>query len=254
MENTLIKRIIPCLDVTNGRVVKGTNFVNLRDAGDPVELARFYDQEGADELVLLDITASSEARKTMLDVVTRTAKEVSIPFIVGGGINDIEAISNILKAGADKVSINTAAIRTPELITAGVKTFGSQRIIVAVDVKKIGNHWEVVTLGGKTLTGLDALEWLKKMESLGAGEILLTSMDRDGTKIGYDTELLAEACRLVKIPVIASGGAGKIEHVEEALKICSAALLASLLHFREITIKETKEYLISKGVPVRKTW
>ncbi len=254
MENTLTKRIIPCLDVTNGRVVKGTNFINLRDAGDPVELARFYDQEGADELVFLDITASSDARKTMLDIVTRTAEEVFIPFTVGGGINDLDAIRNILKAGADKVSLNTSAIRTPELITAGAKMFGSQCIVVAVDAKKVGNHWEVFTHGGRTPTGLDALDWIKKAASLGAGEILLTSMDRDGTKAGYDTDLLTEVCRLVNIPVIASGGAGKIKHIEEALEICSAALLASLLHYREITVKETKEYLISKGLPVRKTW
>ncbi|MFA5034691.1 MAG: imidazole glycerol phosphate synthase subunit HisF [Candidatus Margulisiibacteriota bacterium] len=250
----LAKRIIPCLDVKEGRVVKGVNFVDLRDAGDPVELAAFYDKEGADELVFLDITASSDKRYIMLEVVKKVAEKIYIPFTVGGGINDLETIREIIAGGADKVSINTAAIRDPALITRGADKFGSQCIVVAIDAKKKGDHWEVFTHGGRTPTGLDALEWAKKAEQLGAGEILLTSMDRDGTKIGYDIELTRAIKGAVKIPVIASGGAGTLGHIYEAFvdAHADAALLASLLHYRELTIKEIKDFVGDKGITVRR--
>jgi len=250
----LAKRIIPCLDVHNGRVVKGINFVNLRDAGDPVELAAFYDREGADELVFLDISASIEERKTMVDIVRETAKEVFIPFAVGGGISTIDDIRNILMAGADKVSINSAAIREPAIVTESALKFGSQCIVVAIDARKTSEgSWEVYINGGKVPTGVDALEWAKKVEKLGAGEILLTSMDKDGTKDGYDIELTSAVSDLVHIPVIASGGAGNLFHLYEGIEKgkADAVLCASIFHYREYTIKQAKEYLIDKGVPIR---
>jgi len=251
----LARRIIPCLDVSGGRVVKGVKFVELRDAGDPVELASFYDKEGADELTFLDITASHEKRYIVIDMVRKVAEQVFIPFTVGGGISDIETINEILKSGADKVSINTAAVKDPDFIKKASDKFGSQCIVVAIDAKKISSNpsWEVYVNGGRTPTGLDALEWAKKAENLGAGEILLTSMDRDGTKDGYEIDLTKAISSSVKIPVIASGGAGTMEHVYEALTRgrADAALLASVLHYGEFRIKELKEYLTRKGIPVR---
>lgn len=251
----LAKRIIPCLDVDQGRVVKGTKFVNIKDAGDPVELASFYDKEGADELVFLDITASHEKRDIMIDVVKRTAEKVFIPFTVGGGIYNTDIIREMLKAGADKVSINTAAVINPEFVKESSNIFGSQCIVIAIDAKKIDSEssgWEVFTHGGRHRTGIDAVKWAKFVETAGAGEILLTSMDRDGTRDGYDLALTRAICDSVNIPVIASGGAGKLEHIFQALNICEAALLASLLHYRELTIKEIKDYLFNKNIPVRK--
>lgn len=247
------KRIIPCLDVHNGRVVKGVNFVNLKDAGDPVELASFYDKEGADELVFLDISASHEGRKTMVDVVRRTAEQVFIPLAVGGGISTIDDIRSLLAAGADKVSINSAAIKDPALITEGARKFGSQCIVVAIDARKDGSSYQVYINGGRIPTGKDALEWAKEAERRGAGEILLTSMDKDGTKDGYDLELTAMISQEVGIPVIASGGAGNLEHLYEAVTIgqADAVLCASIFHYREYSIKEAKEYLRDKGVSVR---
>jgi len=250
----LTKRIIPCLDVTGGRVVKGTNFVNLRDAGDPVELAAFYDREGADELVFLDITASAEGRKTVLDMVYRTAGEVFIPYTVGGGISTLEDIRAMLSAGADKVSINTAAVRDPELVARASARFGSQCIVVAIDARQSGpDSWEVFIHGGRTPTGIDAVEWSRRVESLGAGEILLTSMDRDGTKDGYDLELTSKISGAVRIPVIASGGVGNIDHIVDGLTRgqADAALAASIFHFGEYSIRSVKEYLRDNGVPVR---
>ncbi|MEA3493842.1 MAG: imidazole glycerol phosphate synthase subunit HisF [Candidatus Margulisiibacteriota bacterium] len=252
----LAKRIIPCLDVTEGRVVKGTKFVDLKDAGDPVELAAIYDKEGADELVFLDITASSDKRHIMLDVVKRTSEKIYIPFTVGGGINNVGTMRKIIAAGADKVSVNTAAVADPNLVKKGAEKFGSQCIVVAIDAKKIKDKkWEVYTHGGRTPTGIDAVEWAKKVESLGAGEILLTSMDRDGTKIGYELELTRAIADAVEIPVIASGGAGSKEHIYEAFVKghADAALLASLLHYKELTIKEIKDHLANKGITVRVT-
>ena len=251
----LAKRIIPCLDVAEGRVVKGVKFVELKDAGDPVELAAYYDKENADELVFLDITASAEKRYIMLDVVKRVAEKVFIPFTVGGGIRDVETMRKILAGGADKVSINTAAIADPNLIKQAADKFGNQCVVVAIDAKKIGEKkWEAYTHGGRTPTGLDAVEWAKKAESLGAGEILLTSMDRDGTKLGYDLELTRAIAEAVRIPVIASGGAGTLEHVYEAFikGRADAALLASLLHYRKLSIKEIKDFLANKGISVRR--
>lgn len=250
----LLKRIIPCLDVTDGRVVKGTNFVNLRDAGDPVELAELYDDEGADELVFLDITASSDGRETMLNVVRNVAEKVFIPFTVGGGIRTVEDMRRMLKAGADKVAINTAAIKNPELIKEGAVKFGSQCIVVAIDAKQVGdNRWEIYTHGGRNPTGIDAVEWARKVEELGSGEILLTSMDRDGTKEGFDIELTRTIAESVRIPVIASGGVGTLDHIAEGLTEgkADAALAASIFHFRKYSIKETKEYLKDRGIPVR---
>ena len=248
------KRIIPCLDVKNGRVVKGTNFVSLRDAGDPVELAAFYDREMADELVFLDITASSDGRSTMVDVVRRTASEVFIPFTVGGGIRSVDDIRTMLHAGADKVSLNTAAVKEPGLIADGAKSFGRQCIVLAVDAKRSGaGKWEVYINGGRTPTGLDVLEWIRRGVDLGAGEILLTSMDCDGTKEGYDNELNRAVSELVEVPVIASGGAGALEHFAEALTNgkADAVLAASVFHYGEFSIRQTKEYLRSKGIEVR---
>ncbi len=250
----MIKRIIPCLDINNGRVVKGINFVNLVDAGDPAEQAKIYYDGGADEICFLDITASHEKRKTMLDVVKNTTKKCFVPLTVGGGVNSTDDINNLLLAGADKVSINTAAVTNENLVKDGAKIFGSQCIVIAVDAKKVNNNkWEVFTHGGRKPTGKDVLEYVKKMESLGAGEILLTSMDRDGTKKGYDLDLTKKVCNSINIPVIASGGVGNLEHLYQGLKIggANAVLAASIFHFGEHSILEAKQYLDSKGITVR---
>lgn len=248
------KRIIPCLDVKNGRVVKGVNFVNLIDAGDPVECAAAYDRAGADELVFLDITASSDARSTVIDMVKKVAERVFIPFTVGGGIRTTEDFRAILNAGADKVSVNSAAIKNPELIQEAAKKFGSQCVVCAIDAKRRDNGgWDVYLNGGRVNTGIDAVEWAKTAEELGAGEILLTSMDCDGTKAGYDIELTRTISEAVKIPVIASGGAGTLEHFYEALTDgkADAVLAASLFHFKEIEICDLKQFLSDKGESVR---
>ncbi len=251
----LTKRIIPCLDVNAGRVVKGVNFVNLVDAGDPVEVAKAYNLEGADELVFLDITASSDQRKTVADMVRKVAEQVFIPFTVGGGIRTVEDMRNILREGADKISVNTAAVMNPGLIREGAERFGSQCIVVAIDARRRadGSGWNVFVKGGREDTGLDAVEWAKKAVSLGSGEILLTSMDCDGTKAGYDIELTRAVSDAVGVPVIASGGAGTPEHFLEALTEggADAALAASLFHFRELSIEEVKIYLEEHKVPVR---
>ncbi len=250
----LAKRIIPCLDVDRGRVVKGVNFVNLIDAGDPVENGKFYDEEGADELVFLDITASSDKRNIILDMVKKVAETVHIPFTVGGGIRTLDDVRTILENGADKVSINTAAVKNPAIITESSKRFGSQCILVAIDAKRNSTgNWNVYLNGGRTKTDIDAVEWAKRTEELGAGEILLTSMDRDGTKCGYDIELTKKISESLTIPVIASGGAGTIEHLYEGLTEgkADAVLAASIFHFREISIREVKEKLKNRGIPVR---
>lgn len=248
----LAKRIIPCLDVTNGRVVKGTNFVDLRDAGDPIELAKRYDENGADELVFLDITASSDKRGILIDLVERCAEQLFIPFTVGGGISDISIIRDVLNAGADKVSINTAAVTEPLLIKESSTRFGSQCIVVAIDARKVTeNKWEVYTHGGRQATGLDAIEWAHYMTKLGAGELLVTSMDADGTKQGYDVALTQAISESVSIPVIASGGAGTVDHITDVLQVCEAALLASLLHFGELTVGQIKEAALAAGLPIR---
>ena len=256
----LAKRIIPCLDVNRGRVVKGVNYINFVDAGDPVEQARFYDEQRADELVFLDITASSDNRDIVLDMVSHVAEEIFIPFTVGGGIRTFEDVRQILRAGADKVSINTAAVNTPDLINEASKSFGNQCIVVAIDPKRNHNkdkeeesYYEVHTHGGRTPTGLDAIKFAVEVEQRGAGEILLTSMDHDGTKVGYDLELTRKVSESVNIPVIASGGCGNLEHIYEAFSIgkASAALAASIYHFREYTIEETKRYLAERGITVR---
>lgn len=277
----LAKRIIPCLDVKDGRVVKGVSFVNLRDAGDPVENAKFYDKQGADELIFLDITASHEKRKIIINVVMRTAEEVFMPLTVGGGIKSLDDIRDLLNAGCDKVSINTAAVKDPYFISRAAEKFGSQCIVVAIDAKRVQNNmsdatgenwfdkpslrdvclklpsneltWAISTHGGRKMKLIDAVKWAKKVEELGAGEIMLTSMDKDGTKDGYDIELTRTISETISIPVIASGGAGTLEHLYEALAEgrADAALAASIFHFREFTVKEAKEYLRSKGVPVR---
>jgi cyclase len=256
----LTKRIIPCLDIKDNRVVKGVKFVGLRDAGDPVEVAKIYDQQKADELVFLDITASFENRKTLVQLVQKIAENIFMPFTVGGGISDVTDIINLLNAGADKVSINTAAVKYPELISEASKKFGSQCIVVAIDAKKAYNdigssdfHWQVYINGGRTPTELDAVDWAKEAATLGAGEILLTSMDCDGTKDGYDLELTKAVVDAVSIPVVASGGAGKLEHFYDVLTKAGAdaALAASLFHYGELTIKQVKEYLKSKEVAVR---
>ncbi len=270
----LAKRIIPCLDVRDGRVVKGVKFVNIRDAGDPVENARFYDEQGADELVFLDITASHEKRDIILDVVRRTADDIFMPLTVGGGVRSLEDIRKLLNAGSDKVAINTAAVKNPDVVRQAAERFGSQCIVIAIDAKRChgkageppewvkddsllppdnADSWEVYTHGGRKPRGLDAVKWARYMEELGAGEILLTSMDRDGTKDGYDNELNRAVSEAVKIPVIASGGAGTLEHLYEALDKgkAHAVLAASIFHYREYTIKETKEYLRSRGITVR---
>jgi len=251
----LTKRIIPCLDVKMGRVVKGINFINLKDVGDPVEIAEFYNKEGADELVFLDITATHEGRKTMLDVVKRTAEKVFIPLTIGGGISSLEDFKEILRAGADKISINSAAVRNPELITQAAERFGTQCVVVAIDGRKRNDKtgWNVVINGGRIDTGLDALEWAQRVEQLGAGEILLTSMDADGTKAGFDIEFTSKLAESVNIPVIASGGCGNLSHFKEVFEKtgADAALAASLFHYRELTIKQVKEYLRESKVPVR---
>ncbi|WP_309382516.1 imidazole glycerol phosphate synthase subunit HisF [Cerasicoccus frondis] len=247
-------RIIPCLDVHNGRVVKGVNFVNLIDAGDPVEQAKAYEKQGADELVFLDITASSDERNIMLDVVERTASECFMPLTVGGGLRSIDDIRAMLNAGADKISLNTSAVKTPELIKEASDKFGNQCIVVAIDAKRVApGKWEVFTHGGRTPTGLDVIEWAQKVTELGAGEILLTSMDADGTKDGYDCELTRTVSQAVTIPVIASGGAGKLDHLVDVLKEgkASAVLAASIFHFGTYTIREAKEALEAAELPVR---
>ena len=248
-------RIIPCLDVNNGRVVKGVNFVNLIDAGDPVEIATAYDKAGADEVVFLDITASCDGRGTVVNMVRRVAKQLFIPFTVGGGIRSIDDFKEILREGADKVAVNSAAIKRPELIREAAEKFGSQCVVVAIDAKRQSdsNKWNIFLNGGRVDTGIDAVEWAKKAESLGAGEILLTSMDCDGTKSGYDIELTRAVSEAVSIPVIASGGAGKLEHFKNVLLDgkADAVLAASLFHFKELEIKEVKEYLDKTGIPVR---
>lgn len=255
----LAKRIIPCLDVKEGRVVKGTNFVDLKDAGDPVELAELYDHEGADEVTFLDITASHEKRNIIIDVASRTAEKVFIPFTVGGGIRCVEDYRSILKTGADKVSVNTAAVENPRLLTEGAEMFGSQCIVLAIDAKRVMNNgisWEVYTHGGRRPTGIDAVQWAVEAEKLGAGEILLTSMDGDGTQAGYDIELTRAISDSVGIPVIASGGAGTLEHIYEALTDggADAALIASIVHYGIHSIREIKDYLAERGVIVRSIW
>ena len=256
----LAKRIIPCLDVKEGRVVKGVGFVNLRDAGDPVEAARVYDAEGADELCYLDILASHEERKIFLDVVCRTAEQVFMPLTVGGGIRTLDDIRDLLRAGADKVSINTAAVSNPEFVRQAAERFGTQCIVVAIDAKRVGSDakqsgsgWEVYTHGGRRPTGQDVVAWARRMASFGAGEILLTSMDQDGTKAGYDLALTAAVSEAVEIPVIASGGAGTLEHLYEGFAVgqADAVLAASIFHYRQYTIREAKDYLRARGVPVR---
>ena len=251
----LTKRIIPCLDVNNGRVVKGVNFVNLRDAGDPVEIGAAYDRAGADELVFLDITASSDARRTVVDMVRRVAATVFIPFTVGGGIRTVDDFREILREGADKISVNTAAILNPDLISDAADKFGSQCVVLAIDAKRRedGSGWNVYRNGGRIDMGIEAVEWARKADRLGAGEILLTSMDCDGTKAGYDLELTRTIAENVKIPVIASGGAGKLEHFYDALTEgrADAALAASLFHYKELEIRQVKEYLRERDVPVR---
>lgn len=249
----LAKRIIPCLDVKDGRTVKGTNFVNLRDAGDPVELAFEYSRQGADELVFLDITATNEKRKTLVQLVKRIAQQINIPFTVGGGINSIHDIEVLLESGADKVSINTYAVRNPEILSESAKRFGSQCIVLAIDAKKINKKFKVFLNGGRVETELDAVEWAKQGAEMGAGEILLTSMDADGTKSGFDLELTKAVSEIVKIPVIASGGAGEPIHFRDVFLhgMADAALAASVFHFRNIEIQALKEYLSSHGIPVR---
>jgi len=251
----LTKRIIPCLDVKDGRVVKGVQFVNLRDAGDPVELAALYDEAGADELVFLDISASHEGRETMVDVVRQTASRIAIPFTVGGGIRTVEDMKRLLRAGADKVSINTSAVRNPRLVAEGARLFGSQCIVVAIDARwnPDTGRWEVYTHGGRKATGLDAVEWARRAEALGAGEILLTSMDADGRRDGYDLALTRTVAEAVGIPVIASGGAGTAEHIYAVLTEgkADAALAASIFHYRETSIGQVKAYLRERGVSVR---
>ena len=250
----LKKRIIPCLDVKDGRVVKGINFVNLTDAGDPVEQAKIYDENGADEICFLDITASSENRDILLKIVKKTAQKISIPLTVGGGVRNLEDINKLLSSGADKVSINTAAVLNKNLIEESSKKFGSQCIVVAVDAKKVkDNKWEIFTHGGRKSTGKDAIKFIMKMQEMGAGEILLTSMDRDGTKKGYDLDLTKKVCNSVNIPVIASGGVGNLEHLYQGIKIgrASAVLAASIFHYGEFSIQDAKKYLDSKGIPVR---
>ena len=250
----LAKRIIPCMDVRDGRVVKGVNFVNIRDAGDPVELAKYYSDQGADEIVFLDITATSDARDTVADVVERTAAQVFVPLTVGGGIRTLEDFQRLLRAGADKISVNSAAVARPELISEAAERFGSQCVVLAVDARARGDGtWEVVVAGGRKPTGMDLIEWVKKGEALGAVEILLTSMDADGTKAGFDLAMTKAVTDAVSIPVIASGGCGSLAHFAEVFEQtnCDAALAASLFHFGELTVPQVKEYLESRQIPVR---
>jgi cyclase len=248
-----LKRVIPCLDVDAGRVVKGTNFVDLRDAGDPVELAERYDREGADELVFLDITATHERRETIVDLARRTADNVFIPFTIGGGIRSVEDAQGVLDAGADKVAVNSAAVKRPELISEMEKVFGAQCVVLAIDAKRVGERWEVFVAGGRAPTGRDALAWAREGVERGAGEILLTSMDRDGTNDGYDLELTGALAEQVGVPVIASGGAGTLEHLAEALRAgADAALAASIFHYGTYTIAQAKEHLAAAGIGVRR--
>lgn len=251
--DVLAKRIIPCLDVTNGRVVKGTNFVELKDAGDPVEIARRYNEEGADELTFLDITASSDNRDLILHIIEAVASEVFIPLTVGGGVRVVADIQRLLNAGADKVSINTSAVNNPQLVKDASDRYGNQCIVVAIDAKRRGDHWEVFTHGGRTATGLDAIEWAKKMEAFGAGELLLTSMDRDGTKSGFDLELTRAISDAVDIPIIASGGVGNLQHLVDGVKLgrADAVLAASIFHFSEHAIEDAKRYMHQQGIEVR---
>lgn len=249
----LAKRIIPCLDVTDGRVVKGVNFVELRDAGDPVEIARRYDEQGADELTFLDITASSDNRGLILHIIEQVASQVFIPLTVGGGVRAVEDVRRLLNAGADKVSMNTAAVVNPQLVADASGRFGSQCIVVAIDAKRVGDHWEVFTHGGRKPTGLDAVEWAKKMAGLGAGELLLTSMDRDGTKSGFDLELTRAISDAVDVPIIASGGVGNLDHLVEGVKQggADAVLAASIFHFGEYSVDQAKHYMVDRGIEVR---
>jgi cyclase len=249
----LAKRIIPCLDIDKGRVVKGVNFVGIRDAGDPVEVARRYNQQGADEITFLDITATVDDRDTLVHVVEQVASEVFIPLTVGGGIRKLEDIRTMLNAGADKVSINSAAVFNPEFVREAAEHFGSQCIVVAIDAKKVEDHWEIFTHGGRKPTGIDVVEWAKKMQTFGAGEILLTSMDGDGTKKGYDLALTRAVCEAVSIPVIASGGVGNLDHLAEGILEgkADAVLAASIFHFAEYTIQQAKEAMQAKGIEVR---
>ncbi|MCI6255815.1 MAG: imidazole glycerol phosphate synthase subunit HisF [Clostridiales bacterium] len=250
----LAKRIIPCLDVRDGRVVKGVNFVNIRDAGDPVELARYYSDQGADEIVFLDITATVEARKTVADIVERTASQVFVPLTVGGGIRTVEDFQQLLRAGADKISVNSAAVAYPQLIAQAAERFGSQCVVLAVDARARGDGtWEVVVAGGRKPTGIDLIDWVKQGEALGAGEILLTSMNTDGTKAGFDLAMTRAVAQAVGIPVIASGGCGSLEHFAEVFEEtgCDAALAASLFHFGELTVPQVKDYLRGQNIPVR---
>jgi len=249
----LKNRIIPCLDVKNGRVVKGINFVDLQDAGDPVEQAKIYSDGGADEICFLDITASNENRNTIYDVVERTSKKCFVPLTVGGGVRNVDDISKLLNCGADKVSINTAAVQNSNVIVESSKRFGSQCIVVAIDAKKNKDKWEIFTHGGRNSTGLDAIEFAKKMENCGAGELLVTSMDRDGTKIGYDIDLMFNISSKVNIPIIASGGVGNLDHLVDGIKLgkASAVLAASIFHYGTYSVKDAKEYLDLKGIPVR---
>ncbi len=250
----LAKRIIPCLDVTAGRVVKGVSFVELRDAGDPVEIARRYDEQGADELTFLDITASSDDRGIIFRIIEQVAEQVFIPLTVGGGVREVQDVRNLLNAGADKVSINTSAVQNPQLVADASARYGSQCIVVAIDAKQVApNKWEVFTHGGRKATGLDAVEWAKKMQSLGAGEILLTSMDRDGQKSGFDLALTRAVTDALEIPVIASGGVGNLQHLADGVKIggADAVLAASIFHFGEYTVQQAKEFMARQGIEVR---
>jgi len=249
----LKNRIIPCLDVKNGRVVKGINFVDLKDAGDPVEQAKIYSDGGADEICFLDITASNENRDTIFDVVERTSKKCFVPLTVGGGVRSVEDINKLLNCGADKVSINTAAVENPKIIEESSKKFGSQCIVVAIDAKKKNDKWEIFTHGGRNNSGINALEFAKKMETSGAGELLVTSMDRDGTQVGYDNELIFNITSKVNIPIIASGGVGNLNHLVDGIKLgkASAVLAASIFHFGKHTIKEAKEFFLKNNIPVR---
>ncbi|MDB2580457.1 imidazole glycerol phosphate synthase subunit HisF [Candidatus Pelagibacter bacterium] len=249
----LKNRIIPCLDVKNGRIVKGINFVDLKDAGDPVEQAKIYSDGGADEICFLDITASNENRNTIYEVVEKTSKKCFVPLTVGGGVRSVDDINKLLNCGADKVSINTAAVQNAEVVVESSKKFGSQCIVVAIDAKKKSDNWEIFTHGGRNNTGIDAIEFAKKMENSGAGELLVTSMDRDGTQVGYDIELMAKISSKVNIPIIASGGVGNLDHLVDGIKLgnASAVLAASIFHYEKHSVKEAKEYLDSKGIPVR---
>jgi cyclase len=250
---SLAKRIIPCLDVTNGRVVKGINFVELQDAGDPVEVAKKYNEQGADELTFLDITASSDNRGLIFDIIENVAKQIFIPMTVGGGVRTCEDVRNLLNAGADKVGINTAAIKNPDLVTEAASRFGSQAIVVAIDAKKVDDHWEVFTHGGRNSTGINALDWAKKMVKFGAGELLITSMDKDGTKTGFDNILNKSISESVQVPLIASGGVGNLQHLVDGVKVggADAVLAASIFHYGEYSIQEAKAYMSKNDIQVR---